>query len=277
MRTRILSILAAVVLLAGCAEVMSLLEEAAPAPLTEREVADGLKEALTTGARNAAARLAAENGYYSDEALRIPLPDEARVIVDNISRIPGGEKLVEDVVIRINRAAEDAAGEAAPVFVSAVTEMTIADAFGILRGEDNAATAYLRRTTGEELYALYRPKIATSTSKEIVGGVSTRESWESLTGTWNRLADSLVGRAAGFNTVQTDLDDFLTRKALDGLFTLIAQEELKIRTDVSARVTPLLRRVFGSTGTGSYADQQRLPMMRSDRHGVSNPILSESK
>jgi len=225
---------------------MSLLEEAAPAPLTEREVADGLKEALTTGARNAAARLAAENGYYGDEALRIPLPDEARVIVDNISRIPGGEKLVEDVVVRVNRAAEDAAGEAAPVFVSAVTEMTIADAFGILRGEDDAATAYLRRTTGEELYALYRPRIATSTSKEIVGGVSTRESWESLTGTWNRLADSLVGRAAGFNTVQTDLDDFLTRKALDGLFTLIAQEELKIRTDVSARVTPILRRVFGS-------------------------------
>ncbi len=278
MRTRILSILAAVVLLAGCAEVMSLLEEAAPAPLTEREVADGLKEALTTGARNAAARLAAENGYYGDEALRIPLPDEAKVIVDNISRIPGGEKMVEDLVLQINRAAEDAAGEAAPVFVSAVTEMTIADAFRILRGEDDAATAYLRRTTGEELYALYRPKIATSTSKEIVGGVSAQETWQYLViDGWNRAASSALGQRLGYTPVQTDLDDFLTRKALDGLFTLIAQEELKIRTDVSARVTPLLRRVFGSTGTGSYADQQRLPMMRSDRHGVSNPILSESK
>lgn len=250
MKTKILSIVAGALLLTGCAEMLQVVQGAALDPLTEREVVEGLKEALTTGARNAAARLAAENGYYGDETLRILLPDEARVIVDNISRIPGGEKLVEDVIVRINRAAEDAAREAAPVFVSAVTEMTITDAFGILRGEDDAATEYLRRTTQEKLYTLYRPKIAASTSREIIGGVSTRESWESLTGAWNRFAGSLVGRAAGFNTVETDLDDFLTRKALDGLFLKIAEEELKIRTDVTARVTPLLRKVFGSLGAG---------------------------
>jgi hypothetical protein len=251
MKTRILSIVTGVVLLTGCAEVMSLLEEAAPAPLTEREVADGLKEALTTGARNAARKLAAENGYYGDEALRIPLPDEAKVIVDNISRIPGGEKMVEDLVFQINRAAEDAAGEAAPVFVEAVTGMSIADAFGILRGEDAAATAYLRRTTGEELYSLYRPRIAASTSRELVGGVSARETWQYLViDGWNRAASSALGQRLGYTPVQTDLDDFLTRRALDGLFILIAQEELKIRTDVSARVTPILRRVFGSSDAG---------------------------
>jgi len=243
MKTRILSVIAAIVLLTGCAEAMSLLEEAAPAPLTEREVADGLKEALTTGARNAARKLAAENGYYGDEALRIPLPDEAKVIVDNISRIPGGEKMVEDLVLQINRAAEDAAGEAAPVFVEAVT--------GMLRGEDDAATAYLRRTTGEELYSLYRPRIAASTSKEIVGGVSAQETWQYLViDGWNRAASSALGQRLGYTPVQTDLDDFLTRRALDGLFILIAQEELKIRTDVSARVTPILRRVFGSSDAG---------------------------
>jgi hypothetical protein len=250
MKHQILSIIAGVILLAGCAEALSLLEDVAPVPLTEEEVARGLKEALTTGARNAAARLAAENGYYGDEFLRIPLPAEAGVIVDNVSRIPGGDRLVEDVILRINRAAEDAAREAAPVFVSAVTGMTIADAFGILRGEDDAATGYLRRTTGEALYDLYRPKIAASTSRELIAGVSTRESWESLTGTWNRFADSVVGRAAGFSTVEVDLDDFLTRKALDGLFSVIAEEEFKIRTEVSARVTPLLRRVFGSGVAG---------------------------
>jgi hypothetical protein len=250
MKTRLLSVIAGVVLLTGCAEVLSFLEEANPVPLTEGEVAEGLKEALTTGARNAAARLAVENGYYGDEALRILLPEEARVIVDNVSRLPGGEKLVEDVIVRINRAAEDAAREAVPVFISAVTGITIADAFGILRGEDDAATEYLRRTAGEALYDLYRPKVAASTSKDLIAGVSTRESWDSLTGAWNRFAGSLVGQAARFNTVETDLDDFLTRKALDGLFLKIAEEELKIRTDFSARVTPLLQRVFGSRDAG---------------------------
>ena len=248
MRIRIAPLLIAMALLSGCAEVLEVLESATPAPLTEQEVVRGLKEALTTGAQNAAARLSAEDGYYGDEIVRILLPDEAKVIVDNVSRIPGGEKLVDDVIIRINRAAEDAAREAAPVFVSAVTQMTIADAFGILRGEDNAATEYLRRTAGEELYALYLPRIAASTSKDIIGGVSTRDSWESLTGTWNRFAGSPAGRLAGFNTVNADLDDFLTRKALDGLFLKIEGEEYRIRTDVSARVTPLLRRVFGSQG-----------------------------
>ncbi|MFC1529615.1 DUF4197 domain-containing protein [Gemmatimonadota bacterium] len=242
---KIASVVVVVMLLSGCAEALELLESAAPAPLTEQEVARGLKEALTTGARNAAARLSVEDGYYGDEVLRILLPDEAKVIVDNISRIPGGERLVEDVTIRINRAAEDAAREAAPVFVSAVTQMTIADAFEILRGEDDAATEYLRRTTGEKLYALYRPKIAASTTKDIVGGISTQDSWESLTGMWNRFAGSPAGRLAGVSTVDTDLDDFLTRKALDGLFLKIEEEEYRIRTDVSARVTPLLKRVFG--------------------------------
>ncbi|MFO7769631.1 MAG: DUF4197 domain-containing protein [bacterium] len=250
MRTRVLSIVMAVTLLTGCAEALKVLEDASSAPLTEQEVAEGLKQALTTGARNAAEELSARDGYYGDAVLRIALPEEAGMIVDNISRIPGGERLVEDVVIRINRAAEDAAREAAPVFVSAITEMTIADAWGILRGEEDAATEYLRRTTGEELYALYQPRIAASTSREIVGDISTKDSWESLTGSWNRLADSAGGRLAGLGSVDTDLDDFLTRKALDGLFLKIAEQEHRIRTDASARVTPLLRKVFGSADAG---------------------------
>ncbi|MDX9929485.1 MAG: DUF4197 domain-containing protein [Bacteroidales bacterium] len=246
MKKRILMIAALAVLAAGCAELLKVLETVAPAALTEQEVISGLKEALITGAKNSAGRLSLTDGYYSDLAIKVLLPEEAKVIVDNISKIPGGDKLVEDVIIRINRAAEDAAKEVAPVFVSAVTQMTIADGFNILRGEDNAATQYLHSTTYNELYSLYKPKIAVSTEKKIIAGISTKESWETLTGKWNSFAGTLAGRLAGFNTVNTEIDDYLTKKALDGLFMKIAEEELKIRKDVSARVTPLLQKVFGS-------------------------------
>jgi hypothetical protein len=246
MKRRILILASALLMLAGCAELLKIMETAGPAALTEKEVVNGLKEALITGAKNSAGRLSVTDGYYRDLAVKILLPDEAKIIVENISRIPGGEKLLEDVIVRINRAAEDAAKEVAPVFVTAVTQMTIADAFGILRGEDNAATMYLNRTTYNELYSLYKPKIQVSTEKKIVAGISTKESWEALTDKWNSLANSMAGRIAGLNPVNTEIDDFLTRKALDGLFLKVAEEELKIRKDVSARVTPLLQRVFGS-------------------------------
>jgi hypothetical protein len=246
MKTRILSFVAAVLILTGCAEVMSILQSASPVPLTEAEVINGLKEALMTGAKNSAQRLAAENGYYGDEAIKILLPDEAKTIVDNISKLPGGDKLMQDVVLRINRAAEDAAKEVAPIFVNSVKQMTIRDAFNILNGADNAATGYLRSTTYAELYALYKPKIQFSTEKKIVAGVSTKDSWEALTGKWNTLANSVAGRVANLKPVNTDLDDYLTNKALTGMFTKVELEELKIRKDVSARVSPILQRVFGS-------------------------------
>lgn len=225
---------------------MKILETAGPATLTEAEVVRALKEALTVGAENSARKLAAENGYYGDELVKILLPDEAEIIVDNISRIPGGEALVEDVILRINRAAEDAAKEIAPIFISSVRQMTINDAFNILNGSDNAATEYLRRTTYNELYNLYKPKIQASTEKDIVGNVSLKDSWESLTGKWNSIANTIAGRLANLEPVNTDLDDYLTDKALSGVFLKVEGEEQKIRNEVSARVTPLLQKVFGS-------------------------------
>ena len=101
-----------IITLTSCAELMKVLESAGTSPLTEAEVVGGLKEALTTGARNSAQRLSLENGYYGDAMVKILLPDEANIIIDNISRIPGGTQLVEDVILRINRAAEDAAKKA---------------------------------------------------------------------------------------------------------------------------------------------------------------------
>ena len=215
-------------------------------PLTEADVAEGLKEALIIGSKNSSAILSAVDGYYGDELVKILLPEEASVIIDNLGRIPGGDKLVEDVVLRINRAAEDAAKEVAPIFVNSITQMTISDAFAILRGPDNAATQYLINTTRSDLYNLYKPKIRQSTEKDLLGGISTKESWDALTGKWNTFANSVIGQLGGFEAVNTDLDDFLTNRALDGMFLKVQDEEKKIRTNVSARVTPLLEKVFGS-------------------------------
>jgi hypothetical protein len=246
MKIKALAFAALMLIIAGCAELMSVLQTVATVPLTEADVISGLKEALITGARNSAQKLSAENGYFGDAAIKILLPDEAKTIVDNISKLPGGQQLVDDVVMRINRAAEDAAKEVAPIFVSSITSMSVQDAFGILKGADNAATSYLKSTTYSELYNLYKPKIKASTEKAIIGNISTKTSWITLTSKWNSLANSLTGKLAGLKPVNTDLDDFLTTKALSGVFLKVEGEELKIRKEVSARVTPLMQRVFGT-------------------------------
>ena len=236
--------------LSGCAELSSLMQSVpVDVPLTEAEVAEGLKEALVRGSNNASSVPSAVNGYYGDPLVKILLPEEASVIVDNLGKIPGGDKLVEDVILSINRAAEDAAKEVAPIFISSIKQMTIQDAFGILRGADNAATEYLIRTSYEDLYLLFLPKIRQSTEKDILAGISAKESWDALTGKWNAFASSIAGRLAGFEPVNTDLDAYLTTRALDGVFLKVQDEEKRIRENVSARVTPLLKKVFGSLDT----------------------------
>jgi hypothetical protein len=246
-KQKIALLLFSLLLLTGCAELMKTLQTvSAVQQLTEGDIVGGLKEALTTGAKNASSVLAMKDGYWGDPAVKIPLPEEAKVIVDNISRIPGGQQLIDNVILSINRAAEDAAREVAPIFINSVSQMTIRDGYNILHGADNAATDYLRSTTWDELYALYKPKISNSTGKEIIAGISAQESWSILTEKWNSFAGSVAGRLAGFSQVTTDLNDFLTIKALGGVFLKMEGEELKIRKEVSARVTPLLRKVFGT-------------------------------
>ncbi|MCW3785443.1 DUF4197 domain-containing protein [Plebeiibacterium sediminum] len=213
-------------------------------PLTENEIAQGLKEALRVGTDSAAHKLSVTNGYFSDEAVKILLPEEANIIVDNAKKIPGGEKLINDVILSINRAAEDAAKEAGPIFFKAITEMTITDAVKILGGEDNAATEYFKSKTYQELFALYSPKIKQSTDKKIIAGYSAGQTWESLTSKYNQLAGSFVGQMADLHKVEVELNDYLTQRALDGLFLKISNEESKIRKDPAARVTEILRRVF---------------------------------
>lgn len=247
MRKSIYAIILSAFLLSSCAELLQVVQTIdSDRPLTQMEVVSGLKEALKVGTDSAAARLSKQNGYYADQAVKILLPPEAAVLVDNVHRLPGGEKMLEDLLLRVNRSAEDAAREAGPVFYSAITQMTIQDGFTILRGEQDAATTYLKNSTYQQLFNLYQPKLKTSLDKKLIAGVSTNQSWETLTSQWNRLAGSLAGQIAGLNKVEVELDTYLTDKALDGLFIKLAEEELKIRTDPLARVTDILRRVFGN-------------------------------
>ncbi|HKL71386.1 MAG TPA: DUF4197 domain-containing protein [Marinilabiliaceae bacterium] len=247
MKIRILLFFMAAFIISGCAEMMQIAKTMdTQRPLTQTEVVNGLKEALKIGSNKASSKLSLTDGYYRDEMVKILLPPEAATITQNLHRIPGGEKLLEDVLLRINRAAEDAAKEAAPIFGNAITKMTIQDGFNILKGKDDEATQFLKKNTYNQLVQLYSPKIKSSLDKKLVAGISTNESWNTLTSQWNNVAGSAVGRIAGFNKVNVKLDEYLTQNALNGLFLKLSLEEAEIRNNPAARVTEILRRVFGS-------------------------------
>jgi len=215
-------------------------------PLTNTEIVNGLKDAILVGTDSAVTHLSAVDGYLKDQAVKILLPPEAKTITDNLSKLPGGSKLVDDVVVRINRAAEDAAKGAKPIFVNSVREMTFTNGLQILKGPNNAATQYFKSKTSQQLGDLYRPKIRESLNKSLIAGISTQQSWNELTTQWNKLAGSAIGKFGGLKTVNVKLEDYILQKALDGLFLKIGEREKDIRTNASARVTNLLKRVFGS-------------------------------
>jgi hypothetical protein len=236
------------VFFSSCAELMQVAQQTIDSerPLTQTEIISGLKEALVVGTGKSVEILGVTDGYYKDDLVKILLPPEADIIVENIGKVPGGQQLLDDVLLSINRAAEDAVSEAKPIFVNSIRSMTIDDAVGILRGDDRAATTYLQRTTYDGLFALYQPKIQASLDKKLVGNVSTAQSWNTLTTRWNDVANSMIGQIAGLKSVDTQLDNYLTERALDGLFLKIGEEEKRIRENPAARVTELLKRVFGS-------------------------------
>ncbi|MCF8363578.1 MAG: DUF4197 domain-containing protein [Prolixibacteraceae bacterium] len=214
-------------------------------PLTKEEVARGLKEALRVGADSALTNLNDINGYYQDPLVKIDLPPETDKIIQYASKVPGISDMIDDVVLQINRSAEDAAAQAMPVFKKAITSMTIEDAWGILRGEDNAATQYLNEKTYDQLVTLYMPIMQKSLNKPIAGNVSAATAWDELTGTWNKFANSVAGKMLDVDAVDTQLDRYVTQRALDGVFLKVADREQDIRTKADARVNDLLKRVFG--------------------------------
>ncbi len=213
-------------------------------PLTEQEVIDGLKEALRVSTDTAVSVVSVINGYYGDKLLKINMPPEADLIMeykDNpLLQAAGVSKLIDDVILRMNRAAENAAKSATPIFVNAIKSMTIQDAFTILNGSDTAATNYFRKKTYNQLKASFKPKIKTSLNKSLVGNISANKAWTSLTGAYNDVATF-----TGWKKVNTQLDEYVTNKALNGLFVKVKAEEIQIRKNPQARVTDILERVFG--------------------------------
>jgi hypothetical protein len=234
-----------VILLSSCKfaeNVVKVLDE--QKPLTEQEVIQGLREALSVGTDTAVKIVSAPNGFYRDELIKIYLPPEAGVIMqykDNaLLQAIGIGKLIDDTILSMNRAAEHAARSAGPIFSKAIREMTIHDAFAILRGSDSSATQYLRNSTYLDLKNSFQPQIRSSLDQPLAGNISANQAWESLTSAYNNVAVM-----TGWNKVTTQLDDYVTTKALNGLFIKIRDEEKEIRTDPKARVTQILRRVFG--------------------------------
>lgn len=228
-KTKTILLVALMAVFTACAELAQILQSTigTNVPLTTEEIIEGLKEALSVGTDSTVSKVSKLNGYYLDELIKILLPPEAKTITDNLAKLPGGQKLVEDVIVRINRAAEEAAREAAPIFLGSIKSMTFNDALGILKGTDNAATEYLRSTTSGQLFSLYKPKIQTALDKKLIANISAAESWTKLTTEWNKVARSLAGRIAGLKAVNVQLDDYLTQKGLDGLFLKIADVEKK--------------------------------------------------
>lgn len=206
--------------------------EGGTAAPTTAEVAQGLKEALIKGTSSGTDLLSQLDGYYKNPEIKIPFPPDVQKVEDKLRQIGLGSE-VDRFVMTLNRGAEDAAKEAKPIFVSAIRSMTVQDAWGILRGDKDAATQYLKRTTSDQLKEKFKPVIRASLDK-----VNATKYYSQIVTRYNQLP--LVQK------VNPDLDDYATEKAMEGLFLMIAKEEEKIREDPLARTTELLKKVFGA-------------------------------
>lgn len=232
--------------LTSCAELLSVLNTvSSTSGVTQEENAAGLKSALNIGIESAVNKLSITDGFFKDALLKILLPEEAQSIVKNIQMIPGGKDLVDKAVLSMNRAAEDAVKEAAPIFKNAILSMSFSDVMGVLFGSNNAATEYLKKTTYTQLQNAFAPKIKTSLDKPLVFNTSTTKTWNTLTSSYNTVANNPIGAVAGLKPVNVDLQQYVTGKALDALFIKVAEQEKAIRTNPVERISALLQRVFG--------------------------------
>lgn len=199
--------------------------------LSNDDIVSGLKEALTLGATNGATKLSSLDGFFANAAIKVLMPPEAQK-VESTLRGMGMGKLVDDAILSMNRAAEEAAKSAAPIFVNAIKGMSFQDALGILRGNDTAATSYLKGKTLSSLTTAFSPTIDSALQK-----TGATKYWQTVFETYNKVP--LVKK------VNTNLSGYVTERALNGLFFQVAQEEQKIRKDPAARVTETLKKVFG--------------------------------
>jgi hypothetical protein len=200
--------------------------------LSTDDISSGLKEALSKGATNAAKQLGSVDGYFGNAAVKILMPPEAQKIEKKLREFGMG-KQVDEAILSMNRAAENAAQSAAPIFIDAIKGMSITDAANILQGSDTAATVYLKGKTTPQLTTAFKPVIKTSLDK-----VDATSKWATIVNYYNDIPF--------VKKLNPDLTAYVTDRALYGIFLMVAQEERKIRKDPLAQTTDLLRKVFGN-------------------------------
>lgn len=223
----------AIVFSCSCETVQQVLESVpVNGGLSTTQIAAGLKEALSIGAQNGSSKLSAVDGFFANAAIKILMPPEAQN-VEKTLRSVGLGSVIDNAILSMNRAAEEAAKSAAPIFLDAVKGMSITDAIGILKGGDFAATDYFKQNTSTALTAAFSPVINNAMEK-----VNVTKYWNDVFSVYNKFSSK---------PVDTNLGAFVTAKALDGIFYAVGQEEQKIRKDPVARVTDLLKSVFGSS------------------------------
>ncbi|HMN32549.1 MAG TPA: DUF4197 domain-containing protein [Chitinophagaceae bacterium] len=201
--------------------------------LSNSQIVSGLKEALRIGTQNASQRLNLPNGFFGNQLIKILMPPEVQKIENTLRQFGFGSQC-DKLILSLNRAAEDAAGKAVPIFVNAITSMSVTDGLSILRGGNNAATEFLKRSTTGALTQAFRPVIENS-----LGKVDATRYWNQIFTIYNTLPITKT-------KVNTDLTGYVTERALNGLFVNVAQEEANIRTNPTARVNDILRQVFGN-------------------------------
>lgn len=235
---------------------------------TNTEAVEAMKSALNIGAKSSSDQLSQKDAYYGNDLLKIPLPPEvgkALDAIDNLKEIPLvgdfvtelSSGLVEDVVLRVNRSAEQAAKEVIPIFSGAIKNMTVQDGIKIVTGEDDAATEYLKENTYSELMNLYQPKMKAVLSQNLVGDMSADKAWSTLTSKFNdvvtndkvKIAARLAKKTLP-DPIETDLSEYVTGKALDGLFVKVAEEEGKIRENPFGYGSDIVEKVFGAVKNG---------------------------
>lgn len=234
MKKNIYAFLIGMLFLSGCETTQQILKNIGTPEggLSSSEIIAGLKEALEVGAKNSSGQLSSLDGFFKNAAIKILLPEEAQK-VEKTLRDVGLGSLVDKAILSVNRAAEDAAKSAAPIFVDAIKGMTIQDALGILQGGDFAATNYLKSKTTSPLTNAFKPVIDQSLQK-----VGATKYWSDVFTNYNRFAT---------NKINPDLSAYVTGRALEGIFYQVGLEEQKIRKDPVARVSDILKKVFGSS------------------------------
>lgn len=220
-------------LFCGCKELQTIAENYPTTNgygLSQSDIANGLKAALDKGIDKQVHKLTQTNGFYKNDLVKIALPSELQKVEKGLRKVGLGS-LADEGIKALNRAAEDAVGEATPIFVNAIKKMTFADAKDILLGNNSAATTYLENKTQQQLYTKFNPVIKKSFSK-----VGADQIWSNIIHKYNSLPLT--------NNVNPDITDYVTSQALEGVYKMIAVEEKEIRTNLSARTSKLLQRVF---------------------------------